>query len=134
MTKLRTIPGIPKSCQDYLLSILYHLILPLLPLIIEYWITAEVKESSLMLVASLYSVSIGASSRNRLLFGISILIGILFAVAFGVLSSGTAQLPHCKVFGYVCIISIFCIHALERYNMHIIEGLSYWRFYSNGAS
>ena len=128
MTKLKSIPGIPKSIQDYLLSILYHLILPLLPLIIEYWLTSQVKESSLMLVSSLYSVSIGASSRNRLLFGISILIGILFAVAFGVISSGTAQLPHCKVLGYVCIFSIFSVHAFERYNMHIIEGLSYWRF------
>ena len=128
MAKLKNIPGISQSYQDYLLSILYHLLLPLLPLIIEYWITSNVKESTLMLVASLYAVSIGASSRNRLLFGISILSGILFAVAFGVLSTGTIQLSYCKIFAYVSIFSTFIVHALERYNMHIIEGLSYWRF------
>lgn len=85
-------PEIPDEWQHFLLSVLYVSALPLIPLALELWLKGSLSESSLTLTTAIFSVTVGASSKNRLLFGVGILLAIVFSSAFGVVLH-TAQPP-----------------------------------------
>jgi cytochrome bd-type quinol oxidase subunit 1 len=123
----RKIPKVPENWQSFGLSIVFHLLLTVLPLALEYWISRQVSAESLMLVAALYAISVSVSSTSRLFFGLGIVTGMVFAVAFGAISGGQ-QLLHSEFLASWSIIAIFVIHACERWNLHIVDGNPYWNF------
>lgn len=122
------IPSMPDNWQNFLLSIMFHMFLPLLPLIIELWITNNVKGDSIAIVAALYALSIGVSSRNKVLFGVCIVIGVVFSFAYGVSFINQQALSNLVQYSSVSIFSVFLAHAGERWNIHIVDGEKYWNF------
>jgi hypothetical protein len=83
------IPGIPDDVEDYLLCVLFHLSLPLLPVGIEFFHSNfQISESSSTLTASIYTISIGISSRRRLMFGFGTILSLVFAVEFCITLAG----------------------------------------------
>jgi len=98
-----------------------------LPLLLEYWLTNGITEHSLMLVASLYAISVGVSSSSRLFFGVGIVSGLIFAVAFGAITSGQALENSATLAGWA-IAAIFIIHSCERWNLHVVDEKPYWNF------
>ena len=106
--------------------------LPLLPIIIEYWQNSMVSEKSLTLVAAMYTITIGISSRNMLLFGLAVVASFTYGVAYGMSVSQNSSLPLSGTLAFLGIIMIFIIHALERYNRHVVERAPFLEFIVGG--
>jgi hypothetical protein len=111
--------------------------LPLLPLVLERWITGRIQLNSVTLGASMYVIAIGVSSRNMLILGIGLVWGIVLAVLSGVASEAAthASSPqgvaaHLNIldadnsfwwFSVIGVGSMFLLHSCERYNRHVAE-------------
>ncbi|ELJ8717833.1 hypothetical protein RUK98_003548 [Vibrio cholerae] len=134
--KPRAIKGVSEEITEFLTCIILHMLVPLLPLILEAWKTqGNPTEATLAITASMYSISIGLSSRNKAIFSLCFFISILFSMAFGfILSNTTDSLPLVKFGSMATILLVFGIHACERYNKHVVECIPYWNFNSGSAS
>lgn len=123
-------PYYAKHWQEYILCVLFKLALPLLPLILEAWITGTLSVKSLMISAAIYAISIGNSSRNKLLFGISVMVSIVFSVCFGlVVGGGDNKLPpYGEQLAMVTIIVVFFTAAIEMYTTYITKKYVCWDF------
>jgi|TARA_B110000908_G_scaffold171816_1_gene236027 hypothetical protein len=114
--------------QDFWISIFLHLILPLMPLFIEFNYTSFVSVRSLTMTASIYAFSIGVSSRNKATLALCILIGLLNAGNYGSTIKTSKEMINNTTYDFLnagafwLIILIFGIHAVERFNRHISEG------------
>ena len=84
----------------------------------------------MVITASMYSVSIGLSSRNKASFSYCFFVSILLSMAFGLVTASQAPgaLPSVQGFSLLVIGSVFVIHACERYNRHVVESLPFWDF------
>jgi hypothetical protein len=126
--KRRRIPGIPDAWQQYGLCLLFHLFLPFLPLIIEYALHRRVEPKTSLLFLSVFPLSVGVSSRNRLMFGVTIVFGLIYSVFFGLISGGLPLDQSVSDIGYYCLAGIVITHALERYNRHVVDSEPFWEF------
>lgn len=141
-----------KAIHRFIQCLLLNLTLPLLPLVLEYVLTGTVVNESVTLVASMYAITIGVSSRYKTLLAFAIIVSILFTAAYGSLAkersrvnsvSGTtltqgANDPggssnpdedfgtRMKRYSIGAIILIFLIHAGERYVRHVIDREPFW--------
>lgn len=122
------IPGIPPRWQQLLICVLFHLFLPLLPLLIEWWKNSTVTGTSLTMAAAMYAIGIGGSSRNSLMFAVTIVLSIVFSIAFGMSLNAKNSLNGIFALAIGALIAVFVIHFLERYNRHIALGESFWEF------
>ena len=123
------IAGIPKAWQNFFISLVLHLGLPLLPLLLERWFSGRIESKSAALTAALYSMAIGLSSRSVALFGIGICMCVAFSAAFGYLSRDP-KLIAADTSSYIAIGAIFLVHAIERYNRHVIDQRPFFEFLS----
>lgn len=114
----RRIPAVPRHWQQFGLSILWVLIFPVLPPLLELGFTGKVRPETLLLTGAIYPVSISASSSSPLLLGISLVISVLLAVAYGRATVGVVPTWAMILSGF-SIGLIFVIHGLERYNKHV---------------
>ena len=117
-----SIPGIPQHIQRYLACLILTMLFPLLPLALEFLLTGMVSEKSAMLTASMYAVGVGVASRNVLLFVITIVAGVCYAIAYGAAAqtSGSINDLHLGL-AFFGIAAVFVFHSLERYNRHVVE-------------
>ena len=144
MKKPKPIPGISDEVSDFLTCIILHMLLPLLPLIIEFWKTkGEPSDATLAISASMYSIAIGMSSRNTAIFSIGVFVSILFSIVFGMLNgpigsnslnNATCCLVHVRGASFFTMILIFIMHACERYNKHVVECIPFWDFGTGGTN
>lgn len=124
----KRITGIPQHVQEYIVCIILHLLLPLLPLAIERWISKDVSDRSATLTAAMYCIAIGTSSRSKLIFGAAIVISIVLSTAYGLCMKETEH-PDGSVFlSFICICAIFFAHAGERWNRHLVDKEPFWEF------
>lgn len=123
------IKGISDEMSEFFTCLIMHMLVPLLPLILETWITKGTpSDSTLAITASMYSVSIGLSSRNKASFSLCFFISILFSMAFGFIINSTGTLPLVKFCSIITILLVFVIHSCERYNKHVVECIPFWNF------
>jgi len=120
----RRIPGIPRHWQQFGLSILWVLMFPALPLLLELGFTGRVRPETLLLTGAIYPVSISASSSSPLLLGISLMVSVLLAVAYGRATVGAVP-PWTMTLAVVSICAVFVVHGLERYNKHVLSRESF---------
>lgn len=136
--KPRPFKGISDEKSDFVLCIILHMLLPLLPLIFETWKTSgHPSEAILAISTSMYSIAIGMSSRNKAIFAICVFVSILFSIVFGMLNvteisasqnSDSPPLDNVSPLSIITIAVIFFIHACERYNKHVVECIPFWDF------
>ena len=131
----RKLPALSPEWENFVLCLMLHLILPLIPLGAEFVRRSYVSDASLTLGAAMYAISIGGSSRNKLQFGFSILMCITYSIAFGIIAGRNANdLPSAGIstpsnfYAGIGFVLIFAFHALERYNRHVVESRPYWEF------
>lgn len=131
-----SIKGISDEATEFLTCIILHMLVPLLPIILETWKNkGSPTEATLAITASMYSISIGLSSRNKATFSLCLFISILFSMAFGLVTGGTEEsLPLVKIGAIITILLVFGVHACERYNKHIVECTPFWNFGSERTS
>nr|VFJ91758.1 MAG: hypothetical protein BECKH772A_GA0070896_1003417 [Candidatus Kentron sp. H]VFJ92971.1 MAG: hypothetical protein BECKH772B_GA0070898_1003617 [Candidatus Kentron sp. H]VFJ99581.1 MAG: hypothetical protein BECKH772C_GA0070978_1003317 [Candidatus Kentron sp. H] len=124
----KRLPEIPENWQSFLLSLLFHMLLPLLPLLIESWIRGTLGNHAITIVAAIYAMSISVSSKSRIFFGLYIFIGFMFSFAYGVTLVNEHALSNLAQYAFISITFVFLTHAGERWNAHVIDGEPYWNF------
>jgi len=60
--------------------------LPAVPLLAEWAITADVSRPTLWITGSIYSVTVGISSRNQAIVGFALAVGGLMGIGYGALA------------------------------------------------
>lgn len=123
--------GLPNDqWGDYVMCLLMHMALPLLPLMFEWLVTqAPPSGRTVTLTTSLYAISIGLSSKNKMIFSLCLFIGIVFSVLFGL--SHAPKPADVASFSYMAIALVFVTHAAERYNRHVIDCRPFLEFMRN---
>lgn len=140
--------------QNYLSSIFLIIVFPLAPVfIVDYLIInnmTDINVQSLSITASIYFITIGFSSNNKLTLILGILGCFTFAVIYGRVETEIpktnytiekiegekidgkpmANIPEdmskpienkqLKLIGVLCIIFISLVHGIERYNRHVV--------------
>lgn len=122
--------GLSPEWEDFGLCMMFHLLLPLLPLAVEYFAVGKVTGPSVTMASAMYVIAVGSSSKSRLLFGICIVLCILFSVAYGLLHTSPSPSADQQAIRYsgVALTGIFLVHSLERYNRHVVNRTPYWEF------
>lgn len=129
----RRMPGIPEHFQEFLLCILFHLLLPLMPLMAEAAALGRVEGKTPLLFFAIYPLSIGVTSRSRLMFGATVVVGLSFSIFFGLLAGGTQISSAAYQLGYLCLGAIVLVHCCERYNRHVVDRDPFWEFNREGS-
>jgi len=127
----KKIPGISKEWSNYLLCLLLHMTIPLLPLIFEIIIRSQHTPSiqTLNITAAFYAIAIGLSSKNVAMFGLCIFCSVCFSALFGIVSTATQSESDVYFYSPIfCILAIFVIHACERYNRHVADCSPFFEF------
>lgn len=124
----KRIPSMSKEWQEYLSCLLFHMLLPLLPIMIELWITGTVGPAPLFLSVAMYSIAIGMTSSSRLIFGLCCAITIIFAIVYGIAISKAAPPPSASFAAKWALLAVFVIHGAERYNLHVVDSRPFWAF------
>lgn len=112
---------------------MFHLGFPLFPLFFEaIFSSGSLSRSSIHIVASMYGITIGASSPSRLMFGLGMTVGFIFAAIYGHGVGMIAAKTPSEVVGvfwaWVAIAMMFLLHAAERYNRHVVDRIPFWEF------
>jgi hypothetical protein len=80
-----------RAIHRFVQCILLILVLPLLPPGLEWFLTGTVTSESITLVASMYAITIGVSSKYKTLLAFAIIVRILFTAAYGSLAKERAD-------------------------------------------
>lgn len=136
--------GVSREWQNFGASLLALLILPLLPLWMEAWHTETVSATTLTLTASTYAITLAFSTRNKFILILCIIVCVTFAMDFGQLSNtvtsgalpvgntaanGVHSVRWDKVAAGVAITIVFALHAVERFNRHVVEQAPFLEFF-----
>lgn len=89
-----------------------------------------------MISAAIYAVSVGNASSYKLLFALSILIGMIFSACFGVAMIDVVEgnkakhiLPESShILAAISIVSILTISLAEKYAKYMVERKKCWKF------
>ena len=84
-------PARSNAIHRFIQCILLILVLPLLPPCLEWFLTGTVTSESITLVASMYAITIGVSSKYKTLLAFAIIVSILFTAAYGSLAKERAD-------------------------------------------
>lgn len=125
----RKLPTPSAEWENLILAGCLHLFLPLLPIIVEWGRTGQVTPSALVLTASMFSITIGTSSRSPALFGITLIISLFFAMQYS-LATEPAAMGAVSAMGplrapetaWWIIFGILVVHLAERYHRHVVDG------------
>lgn len=117
----RRIPSPPREWENFLICVMLHMALPLLPLTLEWAFSQTVSDKMMTLAASMYTIAIGLSSRNFLLFGAALFLSICLAAVFGFVASGGGPFSPSGILAIISVAVVFVFHAGERYNRHVVE-------------
>src|SRR5437773_2507729 len=117
-----------KSWQQFLCALIVQLALPLMPLLIEFWITGTISDKTYSISAAMYAISIGVTTKNIGLLGLGIFAGMAFSSAFGFVTSGNAMRFSVSLPALATIVAFMIIHAAERYRRHVTDGEAFLEF------
>lgn len=124
----RRIPGLPNAWQEYLTCILLHLILPIVPIFLEYNVKSSISALTATLAAAMYTISIGLSSKSKAIFAICVILCIFYIFKYGSLLSISDITKHTDGYALWAIFCAFLMHLLERYNIHVADRQPFWIF------
>lgn len=124
----KPVPSLPREWEEFFLCLVFHMMLPLLPVGIEQWQAGTVSAKSMTLGAAMYVIAIGGSSRSKLVFGITVAGSIVLSVLFGLLAGQVIPEAGAGRFAAGSVAVVFVLHMMERYNRHVVEQIPYWSF------
>ncbi|XWK85680.1 MAG: hypothetical protein U7127_15785 [Phormidium sp.] len=114
--------------QEYLLSLICQIGVPLFPLLLEFCLTNKLSEESLTLTASIYTITIGVSSRQKWQLALAILASLFFAAVYGAVAVLDTPVLVSRPSSTWGIITVSITHGLERFYRHVIKGEVFWDF------
>src|SRR5262245_61904662 len=101
---------LPPHWQEYLACLLLHMLLPLLPIVLELCSKGNISDNTITLSTAMYAITIGVSSVDLSLLSLTIFISILYSAAFGMVVSKSSSLYGVSSASFVTIILIFVVH------------------------
>ena len=116
--------GPDEPMQEYLNCIGFHFALPWVPVLIQLGTTAAVTAVSLDLFGFLYVLGLGVTSRSKGLFGVSIVVAILYLVMYSMAigaAAAHAQFVDSLVLPLIVLALMIIVHLAERYNRHVVD-------------
>ena len=114
--------------HDYVISIIFIVGFPLLPILFEIWILGELREDSVLILSALFAFSVGMSSRLKVIFTISVLAGIIYSTAYGA-SLVKEDVLYRSFDACRHAIGFFALTAvIERMVIHILDGEPFFQF------
>lgn len=121
---------IDESWSNFISCVLLNQVLPLIPIFIEYQSSGHVSDKSLALTASMYAFATGASSKQKIVFALCLVVGLLTALSFGTIR----QQENASIFSLNSLLIgiVFVTHCIERYDRHINDEEVFLLFYRNG--
>lgn len=135
-------PEIPGNWQQLLLSILFQIVLPLIPLMIEQICTGKITQQSSTITAAIYTITTGISSKQVWQFGLSVVSSLVFSALFGfvifIAQPQFADNPEIllaqknvviKFSPFLGIALMSLLHGFERFNRHVADKEPYWHFF-----
>ncbi len=121
--------------QHFILSILFFLILPLFPLLIDgIYNNGIIRERSLTLAASIFTITKGVSSKEPLVFGLTLIIGIFLVAIYGTIPKDAmvSFKPSLEIFTIrpqtLIIFAVIIAQSCERYTIHILNNQPFFEF------
>ena len=127
-------PGLPNVWQEYISCIALHMVLPLLPLILEFSSKGNISALTATLAAAMYCISIGLSSKSKAIFSVCFLLCLFYTYKYGSLQNIANIAQHTDGGALWGIFCAFVMHALERYNLHVADSMPFWNFSSEEAA
>lgn len=116
----------PKPWQQFILSLLYQVAAPILPLVMEFLIKESVSEESVTITAAIYTITTGAASRQNWQRGAAALAALLYAGLYGAVLAVDNPMPRFNAFAGWGIVATSVVHIAERYDRHINNRETYW--------
>jgi hypothetical protein len=132
--------------QNYGLSLLFIGIVPLLPIIIELFVSGRITEDSLIIAAAIYSIAVALASNNRFYFGSFFVASIVESAIYGsvakangsnvttgrvlglkISSDGGSALSDNKYI-FIAIILPFASVLVERFSRHVRNREEFFEF------
>ena len=114
--------SMPEHWEDFITCIVLHMLIPLVPLLLEFIVTNGISTRTLTLSAAIYSISISKTSSSKSQLALGIIISLIFAACYGITISNTEkEMGHLNNFATGAILLILIIHIVERYNKHILD-------------
>ena len=120
---------INEDWSNFISCIILNQILPLVPIFIEYQSSGHISDKSLALTTSMYAFAIGASSKQKIVFSICLLVGLLTALSFGTIKQN--EMASVWSLNSLLIGIVFATHLVERYDRHINDNEVFLLFYKN---
>ncbi len=109
--------------QNFLVSVLYLVVLPLVPFFVELISEEFIALSSYLLFSSVYIIVIGTASKNKALFALCLVVALILSMLNGVKDYQTTNIfPLYSSPVSYCLIIIATMHVIERWNRHIESG------------
>lgn len=105
---------------------IFHITFPLLPILIDYVSTGEVKQDSLFISVAGYSIALAISSRWLWFFCSGVFVSILYSILYG-LSKTNQEIDKAHYTIYVIIALIGC-HMVERFYRHMMLKAPFFEF------
>jgi hypothetical protein len=128
---------IKKNIGHFISAIIFFQLLPLIPLWFEYMHTGGISMDSYILCVSMYSFATGFASKKQWMLGISFLIGILLSGSYkAIIIKSKNALPffdNSSAITY-CLIAIFIMHLIERWQRHINGSEPFFLFNLNSET
>ena len=117
----RAVRGLPDYWQQFLVCVLFHFLLPLLPLVALWFMDQHITEQEFLLTAAIYILAIGTSSKSKLILALSIVIAMLFTAACGrhVVANSVIPISE-KMLTVIAFVAVIIPHLFERYNRHVV--------------
>ena len=117
-----------KKIGQLFVSVFVLLILPLLPLLGEYFKTHDVKEDSLTLCLSFYAFCLMGATKSPVIFFLCLGIGIIECFRYSGINPASALQKVNSNFDLTLFAMIFVSHLFERIKRHCVKDEIFFTF------
>ena len=110
---------IPKHLDNFFSSLIFNIILPFLPLLIEFLYHVKINQETLVLFATVYALLISTKSSSSFLISFGVLSGTMLSAVYAVTLIQQRQVYSTSALSIIFIISI--LHGFEKWNLHVLQ-------------
>jgi hypothetical protein len=117
-----------KKLGQLFVSVFILLILPILPLLAEYFKTQDVKEDRLTLCLSFYAFCLMGATKSPVIFILCLGIGIIESFRYSGRNSASGLLHLWHSLDFALFVVVFSSHLVERIKRHCIKDEIFFTF------
>lgn len=125
-SKKNTLREFGDSISALICCALFHILTPLLPLIIDYFLNHRIIKENLFITVVGYSIALAISSKWLWFFCVGVFISLVYSLFYG-LSGSNSNIDNDNYTIYVILALIGC-HAIERFYRHLMLKAPFFEF------